>query len=376
MRVCLITPAYPYPNQGVYPGIERNASELAWALQDRGVDIEILTTYWNGGADEDSHRGIPIHREKDTSYRLGQIGRLLDAHYLSFGLRLRSRSSLFERCDVTHSFMPLAMAGWIRDRTPLVSTFQHIESVSNLRDLLYLPVHHHIEQHMYSTSNRVIVPSVVSKEELVDSFNIDPDSVVVTPHGVNVETFSPSTNEENGTFRVLFVGPLEDRKNVPTLVRAVATAAETIGQIELHIAGSGSAQDEIEHTAKERGIADRVTFHGHCVDDKLVSLYRRAHVLGFPSHKEGFGMVMIEAMACGTPVIAPDEPPFDEVVGEAGILTNRDSESFATALISVASNRERLSALQKKAIERASRQFDWRQTAEEHRAVYNQLIAE
>lgn len=373
MRVCFVTPVYPYPESGTYVGIERIASELTAALSDE-VDVVIVTTLWNGGQRVDSHKGTPIHRLPDTSHYLGPVGRLLDAHYISFSYGLRRRSRLFNGSDIIHSLMPLATASSLRKRAPLVVNFHHGERVQTPSDLLYLPVHHLIERRTYRTADRVVVASSASQQEVAQSTGRHAAPIELIPHGVNGDVFQPAANSPGPPFKILFVGPLEPRKNVQAILHAVSQLQqETDLEVEFHIAGDGPEEDRLARLASDLGVNRETVFHGYCTDEELVPLYQSADAFVFPSFKEGFGMVMIEAMACGTPVIAPDEPPFDEVVGDAGILTGREPEALAEAMHTYASDDQLLERHRREAIRCVEERFTWRAVARQYVDLYDRL---
>src|SRR5713226_305226 len=108
MHVALATPAFPIPGSGRNAGIERLSKILADGLLDRGVEVTVVTTFWNGGRAVESYGRGRILRVKDTSSALGKWGALGDSHYWSWGFRVARPLRETVRPDIVHSLTPLA----------------------------------------------------------------------------------------------------------------------------------------------------------------------------------------------------------------------------------------------------------------------------
>jgi glycosyltransferase involved in cell wall biosynthesis len=126
-------------------------------------------------------------------------------------------------------------------------------------------------------------------------------------------------------------------------------------------------------TARTLGISDRVLCAGTVPADHLRCLYSHADLFVFPSRYEGFGLPVLEAMACGVSVITSNATALPEVAGDAAILINpEDPEELAEAMIRVLEDKSLRETLQEKGIERA-REFTWAQTARQTLAVYHEV---
>lgn len=127
---------------------------------------------------------------------------------------------------------------------------------------------------------------------------------------------------------VLSVCTLDPRKNLRRLVGAFARVAANHPDLRLVLVGkSGPAADGIRHQAETLGISDRVTFAGYVADESLPALYARASVFCYPSLYEGFGLPVVEAMACGAPVVTSTVSSLPEVAGDAGCLVDPEDET-------------------------------------------------
>jgi glycosyltransferase involved in cell wall biosynthesis len=133
---------------------------------------------------------------------------------------------------------------------------------------------------------------------------------------------------------LLFVGTLQARKNLGALVRAFEQLAPEMPDIQLVLAGGYNANgQEILRQVEQSPLTKRIRITGRIADEDLPALYAGAQVVALPSKHEGFGLPMIEAMACGTPVVANNASSLPEVAGDAALLTDADEpEVFAAAL--------------------------------------------
>ncbi|MGE5553622.1 MAG: glycosyltransferase family 4 protein [Betaproteobacteria bacterium] len=171
---------------------------------------------------------------------------------------------------------------------------------------------------------------------------------------------------------LLYVGGFSPRKNLPALLAAYAAVrGDLADRPPLVLAGSLDASGQrLVERAKDLGLADEVRFPGFIPSSDLPYLYRAARLFVYPSLYEGFGLPPLEAMACGTPVIASRESSLPEVVGNAGLLIDPyDPDSIADALLRLANNQETREALRQKGL-RQAKTFSWRRTAAETLLAY------
>jgi glycosyltransferase involved in cell wall biosynthesis len=203
-------------------------------------------------------------------------------------------------------------------------------------------------------AERVLAISERTKRDIVELYGVAPEKVVVTPLGVD-PAFTPGPGGGHDSF-LLYVGAFEPRKQ-PLLA---ADAADAVGR---RLVVVGPTKDEsLAAQLRERGADVR----GYVDKSELVSLYRQAACLVFPSRYEGFGLPVVEAMACGTPVAGLADPAVKEVAGDAAALGDDVTECVRLAL----AERERLSAA---GLARA-KAFSWRETARRTADVYREVI--
>jgi glycosyltransferase involved in cell wall biosynthesis len=207
------------------------------------------------------------------------------------------------------------------------------------------------------------------------------------PLGVDPRRFHPDrpTDELPARFGlvegeryVIYVGSEDPRKNLPALWRAFARVLARHPEARLLKVGTAHHQAErarLEELGRQLGIASAVRFLGQVSDEALRSLYGLAAVCVVPSLYEGFGLPVLEAMACGAPVVCSNRTSLPEVAGDAALLAEPEPESLAAAIEQVLADPARQDDLRQRGLRRAAA-YTWRRTAEQTAAAYEDLRAQ
>jgi glycosyltransferase involved in cell wall biosynthesis len=231
-------------------------------------------------------------------------------------------------------------------------------------------------------ASRVIAISEHTKHDIVELFGVDPEKIDVTPLGVS-EGLSPLAPQERADFRdqhgfngltLLYLGTLEPRTNIPNLLRAFDLIAGESGA-ELVLGGAqGWLTDELHQTLNAMRSRDRVRLTGFIPEAELRSWLSAADIFVFPSRYEGFGLPPLEAMACGTPVVASTSSSLPAVLGDDALLADPDDiESIAAAIKRLLDDPVLATDLRKRGLRRAAR-FTWEETARQTRASYQAAL--
>jgi len=235
-------------------------------------------------------------------------------------------------------------------------------------------------------ARRVIVPSRATMADAVALAGISSEKIAVIPEGVDIppdliaraEGSLPSLRSRLGlTGRyVIHTGGQDKVKNLGAAVRAAGLLVRDGADLRLVVTGDrGAASAEIARAAEETGLGDRLVLSGFLEREDLIALYRGAAALLYPSRNEGFGLPVLEAMACGTPVVAARAGSLPEVGGGACLYVDpEDPERLAAAVASVLNDDALARRLSEAGRARAA-EFDWREAARRTLEVYRDAAA-
>jgi glycosyltransferase involved in cell wall biosynthesis len=215
----------------------------------------------------------------------------------------------------------------------------------------------------------VLTVSEFSRQAILEHYRISEDKVVVTPNAVDTRAFRPNGGPPSGVRDryglrhpfILSVGRIEPRKNLTRLFRSFARVRKRLGSDLLLVVVGAADFHAREIVAEARD--ESTLFLGPVSDEDLPSLYREAEALAYPSLVEGFGMPILEAMACGTPVLTSRRGALPEVGGEAVLFVEPEDEaSIDAGLERILTDSALRETLRRAGPERAGT-FSWQETA-------------
>ncbi len=224
---------------------------------------------------------------------------------------------------------------------------------------------------------KVITVSQFSKDRIVSKLGIDSSKVAVVYHGTDHRP-SPGQPEavslEQGVLRrryILYAGKYDPQKNIIGILRAFKEFVRIHPEFFLVLAGPQNWYFFIIKEEVERlHLTAHVVFAGYVGDPELLQLYKSAALFIMPSFYEGFGLPLLEAMACGTPVVSSNVASLPEIAGDAALLTDPlDIEGMASAMLQVVDNKRLRSEMIARGLHRAA-QFSWEKAARETIKVY------
>ena len=233
-------------------------------------------------------------------------------------------------------------------------------------------------------ASRVVTPSKATRDELVRVLDADATTIDVAYHGVDQSTFHVPTEAEKarvqarlglaGQSYIAFLGMLEPRKNVPGLIRGWVKACQGRELTPaLVLAGGSGWDDTIDATIAEVPSHLRVLRPGYLRFTDLPGYLGGATLVAYPSHGEGFGLPVLEAMACGAPVLTTRRLSLPEVGGDAVAYTEPDPDAIATSLTSLLDDPDRRAQLGAAGHQR-SLEFTWAASAEAHMAAFARAL--
>ncbi len=208
----------------------------------------------------------------------------------------------------------------------------------------------------------LITISHASQKDIINLYKVPPGKIQVAYPGVAASFCPDGTKFVHAKPFFLYVGAFKKTKNIPFLLRAFAQFVEATHELfDLVLVGSDFWMDpEIVQTIKEKNLKDRVIIKGYVSYDDLASFYRGATAFISPSLFEGFGLPVVEAMACGLPIIATKIPAVEEIVGDAALLVMPTKEKeLVDGLLALSQDKKLRADLSKKALMQVQK-FSWR----------------
>ena len=349
-------------------GVSRYIDELLRALAELGdgneyiayVDKSVPTGRWPGIAQHPSAVSVPRPAAR------------IAWENLVFPIQTR-----VDRLDVFHGTV---------NTLPLL---KHGAGVVTVHDLAFLRYPEHITKKRYVYLKRmvagsarradvILTPSSSTREDVIQLLNANPSRVKVTPLGVDPRFHPVPRDQCDGTLSrlgldrpyILAVGTIEPRKNLPRLIQAFIQIAESVPH-DLVLAGPvGWLETETDEAVATAGLTGRIRRLGGVADDDLLPLYSAADVVAIPSLYEGFGLPVLEALACGAIVVTSNTSSLPEVAGSAAVFVDPHSvDSIAEGLTRALGDTSLRARLAQEGPIQAGK-FTWRQTAKLTRDAY------
>ncbi len=336
MKLAIVTASY-HPHPG---GVAEHVAGSAAALAERGHEVTVLAP--GPPLAEDGPEVVRVGRRVPIPWKGASAGVTLGS-----GLLRRLRALLMPgRFDVVHVHEPLtpllpAAAVWLAfgNGVPVAATF-HAGAES---DLPYRLLRRPLGRVMARIEGRIAVSEVA--RDLIERYF--PGEYAIIPNGVDVSRFRPTPRP--GTATILFVGRLDPRKGVDVLVRAMPGVRARVPEARLLLVGDGPERRRLEQLAARLAPGAVVFAAGDTPNEALPAWYARADVACFPStHNESFGIVLLEAMASGRPVVASDTPGYRVLIqdGTNGRhFESRNPADLARVLVDLLSDPARANPL-------------------------------
>jgi glycosyltransferase involved in cell wall biosynthesis len=341
LKITITTPVHPYPKRGVYTGIERHIENISKYLALNNCKVRVITTFWNGGNSYDIKDGIEIFRVRDATLYLGRAAGLAELNYLSFSL-----TSILKSLELDSDVLLLnnqSPFSFLSNAKLKVGLAHHVDYIKNFKDIFIIPF-----ADLYSKMTKIdyiIAPSYFTKKQIIETFKIPSEKIEVIHEGVDTSKFNPNNkpifrDKFKSQYVILFVGALVKTKNVDKLIRVFNYVQKRI-DASLVIVGEGPEKSNLMKIAKELNLKNKVFFEGFVKDEDLPYYYSSCDIFASCSIIEGFGLIFLEAMASGKPVVAFNIASIPEVVGNGGIIIkNFDLKEMAEKIIELLSNKE------------------------------------
>lgn len=393
LRVLMLTWEYPPYMIG---GLGKHVVGLSPALARLGVEIHVVVPRFNGGAPfEMVTNGVAVHRVALAAWQTGDV--ITDAHEANSRITARAETLVQEHgpFDLIHAhdwLMALSAFHFKHEyKWPLLATIHATErgrSGGQVHDPVSGAIDHFEWQLCYEAW-RVIVTSRYMARQLQEFFQLPRGKIDIVPNGIDLSAYRSVDAGSLVHFRrrfardgeaiVFFVGRLVHEKGVQTLVQAAPRVLSEFPNVRFVIAGRGPMHAQLQSLALQLGVAKHFNFVGFVSDEDRDRLYQVADVAVFPSLYEPFGIVALEAMAAGTPVVASDTGGLAEVVDarETGLVHGPgDPESLAEALRYILRYPDEAAVWARNAQRKVHTLFSWDNVARETLRVYERIVSE
>lgn len=395
-RVALIsvhTSPFARPGTGDGGGLNVYVRETARRLAARGIHVDIFTRWEDPAlpATVELTDGVHVHHIEAGPRRplpKDEVANQLCAFVL--GLQRHPTAGTH---DVMHAHYWLS--GWVGRRvaerwgTPMVQTFHTLGLLKNATlapgDVPEPALRLVAEQRVAAEAARLLVLTCGEARLLHRSYGISGQSLTVVPAGVDLDLFHPAAEPRiaGDDPQLLFVGRLQPLKGPDVAVRTLAEVRRRHPTAHLRIIGgtSGEGQGatgpaELRALARELGVADAVTIEPAVEQRELVARYHAADVVLVPSRSETFGLVALEAQACGVPVVAAGVAGLEAVVGDGGILVPGHDPVAHAAAVRHYLDDPAAAAAASQAGARTGRRSSWERTVDRLVGVYAEVAAE
>ena len=372
--ILMVAPYYP-PHTG---GLERYAHEVARRVTDTAAwRVVVLTTSATTEEVRETYEGVEVWR----------LPAQLTLSNTPFSFRwIVDVFRVFRavKPDLVHVHTPVPglgdLAAWIMDmNTPLVVTY-HAGSMrkGNPRvDWLIWLYEHTSMRVLLWLADHVVCVSDDLRDNFLHRYRFK--SSVITP-AVDTSRFVPDSSMRSEHPSVVFVAGLnvgDHHKGLERLLAVVVSLKGELPKLTLTVVGEGDARDSFEERVRDLGLSDAVQFRGRLEGEALVRAYRQAWVCALPTENESFGMVLAEAMACGTPVVSTRLGGVPSVVrdGETGLLVApRDTQAFTDALRTLLTDTTLYARYAAAGRARMEEGFTWEARQEAYEHVYTDVL--
>lgn len=380
MRVCLATTSFPrWENDHRVPFM----LELARELKHQGHLVRVVGLHTPGAKTREVIDGIEVIRARylpeswevlqkedggiPAIWRKKPFARLALLPFAIVFLAAIIRYS--KDCDIIHANWSLsgllAWAGKIFHRKPYIVTVHGSDIFMGGS----IPFVSKLTACALNASKGTIAVSH-SLAEAVKQLGVRPEKVFTIPNGVNLDRFHPANGDRKN--HVLFVGNLTENKGVRYLIEAFPYVLSCIPDVRLIVIGGGPQKESFEAAARRQGIADRVIFLGSKSPQEVADWMRSSQLFVLPSLSEGFGVVLLEAMASGLPCIGTRTGGIPDIITpEIGrLVPPADSQALGEAVVEMLRDREGLERMRKRAVVYVREKYSWTAVVRQITALY------
>ena len=389
MKILMLTWEYP---PRVVGGIARVVHDLSHRLIKDGHEVTVVTYKEGNVEDFEDDNGVKVYRV--NNYMINPNNFIdwimqLNFNLISKATELISKEGPFDVIHA-HDWLVAYAAKTLKDsfKIPIIATIHATESGRNSG------IHDEVQRYINDTewmltyeATEVIVNSNYMKNELQRLFGLPYEKINVVPNGVNLNLYNGV--ERDYDFRrqyaadnekiILYVGRLVYEKGIQNLIAAMPKVLNGYHDSKLIIAGKGGMIDELRDEVRRLGIENKVYFTGYLKLNQVTKMYKCADVAVFPSSYEPFGVVALEGMLSGTPVVVSDVGGLNEIVQhrENGMKSYAGNpNSIADSILELLYNPGLCAEVSRAAKAKVKAQYNWTKIAQDTHFIYQKAICQ
>jgi glycosyltransferase involved in cell wall biosynthesis len=387
MKVCIATTAFPRWHgdaQGSF------IWEAARAIARQGVAVRVVAMHVPGAATHEMMEDVEVFRPRYLRPERWEILRReggglpiiwrkypwARALFLPFGLVHTAAIARHARdCDLVHAQWTLSAAaarlGRPMHRRPIVATLQGSDIFQAARS----PLGARFTRYAIGRCEGLTVLST-ALAQATQAAGIPAGRIRIIPNGVATDQWTPPPDGERAD-ELLYVGSFIERKGVRHLLGAAPDLLQRLPGYRLVLIGDGPQEAELREMAARSGFAEQIEFRGFLPQEEVRAAMQRARVFILPSLEEGLGVVLLEALACGTPIVASRvDGIVDVVTDDVGVLAPpSDPEQLGAGVLQVLASTEHWREFSRAARVRAVEHYDWDHIARQFVTLYRSIVA-
>ncbi len=382
MKVCMLTWEFP---PRIVGGIARHCYGLTRALAKLGHEMHVVTLEFPGVSDFEDVEGVKVHRVKiELGHPNFITWTLIFNHFME--KRVAALSHLID-FDIIHVHDWLTTPSGIASKNylnkPMVCTV-HSTEVGRVQHLKSPDSYmiDGLEWWMMYEAKSVIMCSNFMMKEVVNHFHLPQEKVSIIPNAIDTHEYVVDVDKEAVRKRygvmpheklVVFIGRLVPQKGVEYLIRAIPLIVRNHGETKFLIVGDGWSRSNLESMATATGYGNKIRFLGFIPDSERIELLKSADVLVIPSIYEPFGIVALEGMTAGVPVVASNVGGLSEIIehDRTGMLAySENPESFAWCVNKVLSDHGYADWIIENAKKKVNEEYSWESVARKVSEVY------
>jgi glycosyltransferase involved in cell wall biosynthesis len=374
MKIGIIGRSIPPFDRG---GIQTHIAELSKAMADKGIETHVFIV---GKGSKKPGKALRSNNLFVHPIPCVPLPRLTLGEYLSYSLNCARHMKEYD-LDLIHGHSMYSFGYALTKKLPYVATLHGTQYNEFKNSLHYGASPNHIitdfssmlmERYSGKKADKVIVDSHENRRDVISQYGIPEEKIATIPCGVSVSRFSPSKCESK---TIIFVGRLHERKGIDKLLESFSKVVSKEPEAVLKIVGSGEFEARLKAMAKRLKLGKKnVQFLGFVPEKTLIEVYSTSSIFVLPSYYEGFGIVLIEAMSAGLPLVSVRTGGATEVIeeGKNGYLV--DYDNMHEPLLKLLGDEKLRIRMGKESRKRVEKKYDWKKIAGDVINVYKEVL--